>query len=251
MGMPLYGQSFRLEKESENGLNAKAPGPGEAGEFTGAAGFLAYYEICHNIKNGWTVVKDPQHRMGPYAYKGNQWVSFDDKETIRLKSEYIRKMNLGGGMIWALDLDDFKNRCGEGRHPLLTTIRNVLANRGTDQVETANHIAPPKKGLEEIEVSPALPPRIDASTSIEPEPSQSTTVSTLVNKNSEFKVVCYFTNWAWYRQGSGKYLPSDIDPDLCTHIVYGFAVLNGDQLIIKPHDTWADFDNSKYDNLRL
>ena len=60
-----------------------------------------------------------------------------------------------------------------------------------------------------------------------------------------YKVVCYFTNWAWYRQGEGKYLPEDIDVDLCTHIVYGFAVLNNNNLLIKPHDTWADFDNSE------
>ena len=40
------------------------------------------------------------------------------------------------------------------------------------------------------------------------------------------KVVCYFTNWAWYRQGTGKYTPDNIDTDLCTHINYGFAVLD-------------------------
>lgn len=72
-----------------------------------------------------------------------------------------------------------------------------------------------------------------------------TTSQPLVNLKSEYKVVCYFTNWAWYRQGRGKYVPADIDPDLCTHIVYGFAVLNGEELVIKPHDSWADFDNSK------
>ena len=129
MGMPLYGQSFRLEKADNHGLNAPAPGPGEAGEFTRAAGFLAYYEICHKVKNErWTVVKDPKNRTGPYAYKDQQWVSYDDVDTIRRKSEYIKRMNLGGGMIWALDLDDFRNRCGEGRHPLLSTIRRVLSD---------------------------------------------------------------------------------------------------------------------------
>ena len=65
-------------------------------------------------------------RMGPYAYKDNQWVGFDDIDTIRRKSEYIRSMGLGGGMVWALDLDDFNNRCGLGRHPLMNTIKSVL-----------------------------------------------------------------------------------------------------------------------------
>ena len=45
MGMPMYGQSFSLADASENGLNAKTYGPGQAGEFTRAGGFLAYYEV--------------------------------------------------------------------------------------------------------------------------------------------------------------------------------------------------------------
>jgi chitinase len=60
-----------------------------------------------------------------------------------------------------------------------------------------------------------------------------------------YKVVCYFTNWAWYRPGIGKYKPEDIDSSLCTHIVYGFAVLDPTTLIMSPHDSWADIDNSK------
>lgn len=86
MGMPLYGQSFQLANADQNGLNANAPGPGQAGEFTRAAGFLAYYEICDRVQNrGWTVVKDPKNRMGPYAYRSNQWVSYDDVDTIKRK----------------------------------------------------------------------------------------------------------------------------------------------------------------------
>ena len=45
--------------------------------------------------------------------------------------------------------------------------------------------------------------------------------------------MCYFTNWAWYRQGVGKYTPDDIDTDLCTHINYGFAVLDPNKSVIK------------------
>lgn len=72
------------------------------------------------------MVQDPERRMGPYAYKDNQWVSYDDKEMLRIKSQLIRSLNLGGGMIWALDLDDFNNRCGQGKSPLLHEIRRVL-----------------------------------------------------------------------------------------------------------------------------
>lgn len=52
--------------------------------------------------------------------------------------------------------------------------------------------------------------------------------------------------YGWiFRQGDGKYTPDDIDPTLCTHINYGFAVLDANSLTIKPHDSWADIDNGK------
>lgn len=47
-------------------------------------------------------------RMGPYAYKGTQWVSYDSPDMVRKKSLLVRSLKLGGGMVWALDLDDFK-----------------------------------------------------------------------------------------------------------------------------------------------
>lgn len=134
--MPLYGQSFSINDPS-GGTELNVPASaGQAGEFTGAAGFLAYYEICDRIKNrGWNVVRDPEQRMGPYAYKGSQWVSFDDAETIQRKAQYVRDMDLGGGMIWALDLDDFRDRCGEGPHPLMHALQKVLSEPPTKDEE--------------------------------------------------------------------------------------------------------------------
>ena len=43
--------------------------------------------------------------------------------------------------------------------------------------------------------------------------------------------VCYFSSWARYRPGIGKYLPKDIDPFLCTHVVYAFAKIDSSNKI--------------------
>ena len=39
-------------------------------------------------------------------------------------------------------------------------------------------------------------------------------------------MVCYFTNWSQYRPGAGKYMPHDVDPFLCTHLIYAFSIVN-------------------------
>ncbi|XP_066559337.1 acidic mammalian chitinase [Amia ocellicauda] len=48
----------------------------------------------------------------------------------------------------------------------------------------------------------------------------------LVQLGSATKLVCYFTNWSQYRPGTGKYLPDNVDPQLCTHLIYAFSILN-------------------------
>ncbi len=45
MGMPFYGQAFKLANINNNGLNAKSFGGAAGGEFTKSEGFLSYYEV--------------------------------------------------------------------------------------------------------------------------------------------------------------------------------------------------------------
>jgi hypothetical protein len=55
------------------------------------------------------------------------------------------------------------------------------------------------------------------------------------------RVVCYFANWAVYRQGTGKFSPQNINPYLCTHLIYAFGGLGKDDTI-QPFDKYQDIE---------
>ena len=52
--------------------------------------------------------------------------------------------------------------------------------------------------------------------------------------------VCYYTNWSQYRDAPMNYFPEDIDPSLCTHIIYAFAQI-GEGHILEATE-WNDED---------
>jgi chitinase len=55
-------------------------------------------------------------------------------------------------------------------------------------------------------------------------------------------MVCYYGAWAVYRPGRGKFRVEDIDPKLCTHLVYGFAKLEDNA--IQSYDPWEDLKDN-------
>ncbi|KAG7154890.1 Chitotriosidase-1-like 5 [Homarus americanus] len=127
LGVPLYGRSFTLST-SKTIPPAPASGPGTAGTITNSAGFLSYLEICSKVQSGWTVVTDATGTMGPYAYSGQQWVGYDDVDMVRKKALYVKMRELGGAMVWALDLEDFRGSCNAGKYPLMKTLSSELLN---------------------------------------------------------------------------------------------------------------------------
>ncbi|XP_054472509.1 acidic mammalian chitinase-like [Anoplopoma fimbria] len=49
---------------------------------------------------------------------------------------------------------------------------------------------------------------------------------------SATQMVCYFTNWSQYRPGDGKYMPQDVDPFLCTTLIYAFSIINNNNELV-------------------
>ncbi|PBC28790.1 Endochitinase [Apis cerana cerana] len=58
------------------------------------------------------------------------------------------------------------------------------------------------------------------------------------------KIVCYYGSWSAYRPGLGKFEPTDIDPTLCTHMIYTFVGIASDGNI-RILDSWMDLPNGK------
>lgn len=121
LGMPTYGRSFANVDDPRPAGAAKGAGP--KGRCTGENGFLSYYEVNDLIESGqYKTYWDPVSST-PYAYdeKGKNWITYDDLRSISIKVDYIEEKNLGGGMFWAIDLDDFNND-----YPVMTTVARRL-----------------------------------------------------------------------------------------------------------------------------
>lgn len=64
---------------------------------------------------------------------------------------------------------------------------------------------------------------------------------TLSDVNSHNKVVaCYVAGWSAYRPNNGAFTVDNIDPMLCTHIIYAFAGLDNVTYSIKSLDSFLD-----------
>lgn len=85
-------------------------------------------QICQGIQNEdeWTVVQPNPKAMGPYAFKENQWVGYDDEAIARKKGEYVVANGLGGIMFWSIDNDDFRGVCHGRPYPLIEAAKEAM-----------------------------------------------------------------------------------------------------------------------------
>lgn len=135
LGIPTYGRTFKLKDAEKHGLGDLVIGAGDEGLITKKCGVLAFYEICMKTKrDGFKVVRDITDKIGTYAYRDDQWVTFDDIDVLKTKTKYVKDMKLGGVMVKTLHMDDFKGKCNCGKFPMLTTLNKELRGIGDELV---------------------------------------------------------------------------------------------------------------------
>ncbi|XP_033008598.1 acidic mammalian chitinase-like [Lacerta agilis] len=234
MGFPTYGRTFRLTT-SDTSVGAPASGAGSSGPYTREAGFWAYYEICTFIRDA--TVSWIEDQKVPYAAKGNEWVGFDNAKSYEYKAQFVKDNKFGGAMVWAIDLDDFSGGfCGEGAYPLINKLKSLLAGGCGDVPTVDPPTIPPDETttLPDVVTTPSEETTTQVPDETTPKPSENPD-----EDGHSCKVVCYFTNWAQYRPEPAKYFPNNVDPHLCTHLMYAFATMNDNK--IAPYE-WNDED---------
>ncbi|KAF5852879.1 hypothetical protein GGP41_008338 [Bipolaris sorokiniana] len=107
LGIGFYGRSYTLEDSSCTKPGCPFSAPGRAGSCTGESGVLSYAEIEARIKMyDLDAIHDKTAGVKYLTFDENQWVSYDDQETLQTKVDFANEQGLLGLFVWAIDLDD-------------------------------------------------------------------------------------------------------------------------------------------------
>lgn len=127
LGVAFYGRVYKLLDPENAGLHAPislSERP-EKGAFLKSDEIHAYFEVCKNIKFGTWQRSFDAEGMCPYASNGQDWVGYEDAESISKKVQFVRKEGYAGMMVLSCDMDDFRGVCGT-QNILLQTINDGI-----------------------------------------------------------------------------------------------------------------------------
>jgi chitinase len=105
MGFGFYGRSFQLQDAGCTQPGCLFKGGAAAGPCSATSGILMYYEIMSLLKQNPSLkpVYDKEAGIKYLVYNKDQWVSYDDAQTMKQKRDWANKIGLGGSLIWASD----------------------------------------------------------------------------------------------------------------------------------------------------
>lgn len=108
LGYGFYRRSFELSNPSCTTPGCPFKGGACAGPCSDTSGILMYYEISAILKQlpNLKPVFDKKAAVKYLVFDKDQWISYDDADTFKLKRQWADSVGFGGSLIWAVDTDD-------------------------------------------------------------------------------------------------------------------------------------------------
>lgn len=131
MGMAFYGRSVTLASSSCAEPGCTYLSAGNKGACSNTAGVLFNNEIQQIINNKDvtpTLYKDAAVKT--LTWDNDQWVSYDDEDTWKLKAEFAKSECLGGVLVWSIDNDDSNHTFSNGLAAALGNKINLNTTSG-------------------------------------------------------------------------------------------------------------------------
>ncbi|KAL8750834.1 MAG: hypothetical protein Q9199_006817 [Rusavskia elegans] len=110
LGLSKAGRGYTLSDPKCSHSDCKVTGPSKPGPCTGEAGLLANVEINDLIRDKHLKAHLVPNSMSKEVSWDDQWIGYDDDETLGMKTDWAAENCFGGTTLWSLDLDS-----GEGR----------------------------------------------------------------------------------------------------------------------------------------
>ena len=105
LGFAYYGRGYTLSDPSCGFIDCLFKGPSKPAKCTNSDGDMSNLEIRRLVKEKHLTPNFVKEAMVKTLNWDDQWLGYDDEETIKLKTEFANSRCLGGTMIWAIDYD--------------------------------------------------------------------------------------------------------------------------------------------------
>ena len=104
-GLAYYGRGYTLASPSCNQLECPFVGPSLAAPCTNFAGVMSLAEIKSSIAQKGLTPQLLEEPMMKQITWDNQWIGYDDEETVAMKKQWASRLCFGGTMVWSVDFN--------------------------------------------------------------------------------------------------------------------------------------------------
>ncbi|KAJ0382111.1 hypothetical protein COL922a_013212 [Colletotrichum nupharicola] len=104
-GVAWYGRGYTVSDTTCNTLGCGFKGPSKPGKCTNQAGVMSLTEIQDLIKEKGLKPRLLEGAMMKELTWDDQWIGYDDEETVALKKKFANNYCFGGTMAWSVDFN--------------------------------------------------------------------------------------------------------------------------------------------------